>query len=111
MASAFRSYQPGELAFVLGLFPDHLNDLVQMLAQALGGASVLRFDPLGEFEGRVTLMDATQTLFGVSRIPYFDLRHAGVIFSFGSSFQESWLSPAAGALHSGRSPREDARTG
>ena len=106
VASAFRSYQPGELAFVLGMFPDHLNDLVQMLAQALGGASVLRFDPLGEFEGRVTLMDATQRLFGVSRIPYFDLRHAGVIFSFGSSFQESWLGLVAGALHSGRSPRQ-----
>ncbi len=90
---------------MLGLFPDHLNDLVQRLAQALGGASVLRFDPLGEFEGRLTLMDATQRLFGLSKIPYFDLRHAGVIFSFGSSFQESWLGPVAGAVRYGSSPR------
>jgi anaerobic selenocysteine-containing dehydrogenase len=106
VASAFRSYQPDEIAFVLGLFPDHLNDLVQLLAQALGGASVLRFDPLGEFEGRVTLMDATQRLFGVSRIPYFDYRRTGVIFSFGSSFQESWLNSAVEAACYGGSPRD-----
>jgi anaerobic selenocysteine-containing dehydrogenase len=106
VASALRSYRPDELAFVLGLFPDHLNDLVQMLAQALGGASVLRFDPLVEFEGRLTLMDAVQRVFGLSKIPYFDLPHAGVIFSFGSSFQESWLGPVAGAVRYGCSPRD-----
>ncbi len=105
LASALRSYRPSELVFVLGLFPDHLNDLVRLLAADLGGASVLRFDPLGEFEGRLTLMDAVQRLFGLSKIPCFDLRHAGVIFSFGSSFQESWLGPLAGAVRSGSSPR------
>jgi anaerobic selenocysteine-containing dehydrogenase len=112
VASALHNYQPDELVFILGLFPDHLNDLVQLLAQALGGARVLRFDSQAEFEGRVTLMDATQRLFGVSRIPYFDHRQAGVIFSFGSSFQEtggfqeSWLSSSAAPVRYGRSPRE-----
>ena len=67
---------------------------------------MLRFDPLGEFEGRLTLMDAAQRLFGLSKIPYFDLRQAGVIFSFGSSFQESWLGPLAGAVRYGGSPRD-----
>ena len=108
VALALHNYQPDELAFVLGFFPDHLNDLVQLLAQALGGARVLRFDPVGELDGGVTLMDATQRLFGVSRIPYFDHRQAGVIFSFGSSFQENWLSSAA-PVRCGRSPREVAR--
>ena len=37
VASVFRRYRSAEIAFVLGLFPDHLNDLVQMLAAALGG--------------------------------------------------------------------------
>lgn len=106
VATAFRSYSPGEIAFVLGLFPDHLNDLVQMLANALGGASVLRFDPLGEYEARVTLLDAAHRLFGVPKIPYFDLPRAGVIFSFGSSFQESWLNEGTGAARYAGSPRE-----
>ena len=96
VASVFRRYRPSEVAFVLGLFPDHLNDLVQMLAASLGGANVLRFDPLGELEGRVTLLDASQRLFGVSKTPYFDCQNSTIIYSFGSSFQESWLPAATG---------------
>jgi len=104
VASAFRRYSSDEIAFVLGLFPDHLNDLVQMLAAALGGANVLRFDPLGELEGRVTLMDAAQRAFGVSKPPYFDLQNSDVVFTFGSRFDESWLLPRSLDLRSYRSP-------
>ena len=104
VASAFRRYSSDEIAFVLGLFPDHLNDLVHMLAAALGGANVLRFDPLGELEGRVTLMDAAQRTFGVSKLPYFDLRNSSFVFSFGSRFDESWLLPSSVDMRSYRSP-------
>jgi anaerobic selenocysteine-containing dehydrogenase len=83
------------IAFLMGLFPDHLFDLVQLMANASGGISVLRYAALGEFEGRVTLMDATQKLFGVSKIPYFDLQHSDVVFSFGANFLETWISPVA----------------
>ena len=65
---------------------------------------MLRFDPLGELEGRVTLMDASQRAFGVSKPPYFDLQNSSLIFSFGSRFDESWLLPRSVDLRSSRSP-------
>ncbi len=92
---AFQKYQPGEIAFLLGLFPDHLHDLTRLIAAGLGGANVLRFSTLGEFEGRVTLMDAAQRLFGAARLPSFDIQRAEVTFSFGANFTETWLSPVA----------------
>jgi anaerobic selenocysteine-containing dehydrogenase len=97
-----RQYAPEEIVILLGLFPDHLNDLVQLLSNALGGIRVLRLNSYDEMEGCVTLMDATQKLFGVWRIPHFDLEHSEVIFSFGASFSESWLSPAK----QGKYPRQ-----
>lgn len=97
VVDTLQNTDPGEIAFLMGLFPDHLFDLVGMIANVTGttarSMSVLRYDALGEFEGRVTLMDAAQKLFGVPKIPYFDLQHADVAFSFGANFLETWLSP------------------
>jgi anaerobic selenocysteine-containing dehydrogenase len=87
----FSAYQPGEIAFVVGDTPDHLNDLVRRLAFALGGATVLRISPAGLLDGRVTLQDAAQRLFGLPRLPYFDLPHADLVFAFGAGGDEPWL--------------------
>ena len=92
---ALQKNQPGEIAFLLGLFPDHLFDLVQLISKGLGGANVLRYGTLGEFEQRVTLMEASKNLLGVAKIPYFDLANADVVFSFGANFVETWLSPVS----------------
>ena len=92
---ALQKYKASEIAFILGLFPDHLNDLVQTIAKALGGAHVVRHSTLGEFEQRITLMDAAQKMFGVSKLPFFDIERAEVTFSFGANFSETWLSPVA----------------
>jgi anaerobic selenocysteine-containing dehydrogenase len=96
---AMQNTDPGGVAFLMGLFPDHLHDLAQMMANAAGATtqsvSVLRYGTLGGFEGRVTLMDAAQKLFGVSKVPYFDMQHAAVTFSFGADFAETWISPVA----------------
>lgn len=95
--TALKKYRPGQVVFLLGLFPDHLFDFTRLLAGAMGGASVLRYGLLAELEGRLALMDACQKLFGASKIPYFDLENAEVIFSFGANFTEIWLSPGANA--------------
>lgn len=89
-------YRPGEIAFLVGLFPDHVFDFVQHVAAALGGASVMRFGLQAELDGSVTLRNAAQKLFGVSQIPYFDLWNSDVVFSFGAGSGESWLMPANG---------------
>lgn len=93
VAAIFRTYAPHEIAFLLGLYPDHLNRLTRLTARSLGGASVLRYSPGSGCEARVTLMDACQRLYGYAGAPVFDLSTAGVIFSFGASFCESWLAP------------------
>jgi len=94
MKQAFKKYIPGEIAFLLGLFPDHLNDLVRLLSGAMGGFNVLRYSLESELGSDVTLMDATQSLFGISRLPYFDVGRTQLVFSFGLDFQEPWISPA-----------------
>lgn len=100
----FTRYRAGEIAFVLGDFPDHLSDLVQRLALALGGASVLRYSRSSLLDGRVTLADASRRLFGLSRLPFFDLQHSDLVFSFGASGSEPWL--ARFAAPSSRPPSQ-----
>jgi anaerobic selenocysteine-containing dehydrogenase len=85
------TYRSGEIAFLLGDTPDHLSDLVQRLALALGGAPVLRFTPASLLDGRITLQDAAQRLFGLPRLPYFDLQNSDLVYSFGASGDEPWL--------------------
>jgi anaerobic selenocysteine-containing dehydrogenase len=98
---AWQTNSPGEIAFLLGLFPDHLYDLVQTISTSLGGAKVLRYGTLGEMEGRVTLLHTTEKLLGVKQLPAFDIENADLIFSFGANFLETWLSPVAFSFNYG----------
>lgn len=93
VADALGTYRSSEIAFLFGLFPDHLHDLGRRLAKALGSVQVFRYAAGSEFEGQVTLLDAAQSVFGMPKIPYFDYQNAAVLFSFGASFQETWLAP------------------
>ncbi len=83
------------IAFLLGMAPDHLFDLVSDLAQALGAPAPIRFGALGMFEARTTLQKATQNVLGQEGLPWFDLGAADLVFSFGANFLETWLSPVA----------------
>jgi len=94
-ADALGKHKPEEIAFLLGLAPDHLDDLVRELAEATGINPPLRFGALSMFEARATLSRAAENLFGKSGIPYFDIGGAQVVFSFGANFLETWLSPVS----------------
>lgn len=84
-----------KIAFLLGMAPDHLFDLVSDLAKTLGAPAPIRFGALGMFEARRTLQKAAQNVFGQDGFPWFDLGAAEVVFSFGANFLETWLSPVA----------------
>lgn len=86
---------PGEVAFLMGLAPDHLFDLVSDLCKAIGAPKPIRFGALGMFEARSTLKEAARQVFGKPDLLYFDMAGADVVFSFGASFLETWLSPVA----------------
>jgi anaerobic selenocysteine-containing dehydrogenase len=95
VADALKNTRPGEIAFLMGLAPDHLFDLVSMLTRSLGGPDPLRFSALGIFDARDTLSRAAEDLFGQQNLLFFDIGNADVTFSFGANFMETWLSPVA----------------
>ncbi len=95
VADALSKNQPGEIAFLTGMAPDHLYDLLVDLTKAVGAAAPVRFGALGMFEARTTLMQAAKDLFGQSGLPFFDIGSSDLVFSFGANFLETWLSPVA----------------
>ena len=86
---------PDEVAFLLGLAPDHLFDMVSDLCKSLGAPEPVRYSALGLFEARATLAEAARVVFGKPDLLFFDLANADVVFSFGANFLETWISPVA----------------
>ncbi len=95
VADALSKNRPDEIAFLMGLAPDHLFDLVTDLTKAAGAAAPVRFGALGMFEARATLVQAANDMFGQAGLPFFDIGNADLVFSFGANFLETWLSPVA----------------
>ena len=86
---------PADVAFLMGLSPDHLFDLVTDLTTSMGAAAPIRFGVSSTFEGRATLSQASQNLFGQEGLPYFDIGNSDLVISFGANFLEPWLSQVA----------------
>ena len=85
----------GKVAFLLGLSSDHLFDLVSEITNAANATPPLRYSTLATLEGRTTLANASNELFGDARFPFFDISNADVVLNFGASFLETWISPMA----------------
>ncbi|NPV77085.1 MAG: molybdopterin-dependent oxidoreductase [Anaerolineae bacterium] len=106
ITSALLKNEPSGVAFLMGLAPDHLYDLVAEITQTLGSPPPLRYSALGMFEGRTTLLQAVNNIFHKDSLPFFDLANADYVLSFGANFLETWLSPvrysrAYGSLRQG----------
>ncbi len=95
VTDALSKNKPEEIAFLMGLAPDHLFDLVTDLTKAVGAAAPVRFGALGMFESRATLVQAANDMFGQAGLPFFDIGNSDLVFSFGANFLETWLSPVA----------------
>ena len=95
VADALKNYKPEEIAFLMGMAPDHLFDLVSELTVNMGAPAPVRYGALGMFEARATLSKAAEEIFGQAALPFFDLANADVVVSFGANFLETWLSPVA----------------
>lgn len=95
VADTLTKNKPEEIAFLLGMAPDHLFDLVSELCKALGAPAPVRYGALSLFEARATLGEAARAVFGKPDFLFFDLAGADVTFSFGANFLETWLSPVA----------------
>jgi anaerobic selenocysteine-containing dehydrogenase len=95
ISGIFQNTAPDQMAFLVGMTPDHLFDLVSELCAALGAPAPMRFSAHEIYDARNTLVRATQQLFSSAGMPYFDLANADVTFSFGANFLETYLSPIA----------------
>ncbi len=95
VSNAISANEPGEIAFLLGMAPDHLFDLVVELTETIQAPPPVRFGALGMFEARTTLRRAGERVLGTTGLPFFDMGEADVVFSFGANFLETWLSPVA----------------
>lgn len=95
VSDALKNTDPSGIAFLMGMAPDHLFDLVSDLAKAIGAPAPIRFGALSMFEARATLSRAAENLFGRASMPFFDLANSDLVVSFGANFLETWLSPVA----------------
>jgi anaerobic selenocysteine-containing dehydrogenase len=95
VADALKNTDPSGIAFLMGMAPDHIFDLVSDLTTTIGAPPPVRFGVLGMFESRATLSKAAEDMLGGAGLPFFDLANADVTFSFGANFLETWLSPVA----------------
>ena len=95
VSDALQNTEPAGIAFLMGLAPDHLFDLVSDLTTAMGAPAPLRYSALDMFESRTTLSKASEDLLGQAGLPFFDISNADMTFSFGANFLETWLSPVA----------------
>jgi anaerobic selenocysteine-containing dehydrogenase len=96
---ALQNTDPAGIAFLMGLAPDHLSDLVSDLTAAIGAVGPVCYGAMGMFESRATIGKAAENLLGQEGLPFFDLPNADVTFSFGANFLETWLSPVAFTRH------------
>ena len=95
VADALNNNNPSEIAFLMGMTPDHLFDLVTDLASAIGAPAPIRYGVSSMFEARATLAQAAENLLGAAGLPFFDIANAELVVSFGANFLETWLSPVA----------------
>lgn len=95
VADALSKHAPDEVAFLMGMAPDHLYDFVSDLAKATGMPAPIRFGALSMFEARGTLSKAAEEFLGQNGLPFFDIGNADLVVSFGANFLETWLSPVA----------------
>jgi anaerobic selenocysteine-containing dehydrogenase len=92
---ALSNHAGSEIAFLLGLVPDHLSDLVGEIATAIGAPAPLRYTAFGYLESRKTLAEAANNVLGQHSLPVYDISNSDVTFSFGADFLGTWLSPVA----------------
>jgi anaerobic selenocysteine-containing dehydrogenase len=77
-----------DVLLVTGRTGPTLTRLQEEVVGAVGGRRV-------EYEAldHASLREAARMAFGSARVPTFDFEAAGIVFSFGADFLETWLSP------------------
>ena len=84
----------------------HLDELLAQFMDLLGSEHYQQYD----FTYPGALRAANKISFGIDQLPYYDIKHADFVLSFGADYLGTWLSPvhhslAYGHLRQGRDGR------
>jgi anaerobic selenocysteine-containing dehydrogenase len=96
VAERLKSAKLGSVAFYSSLISDSLAAIAVPFVKALNSPAAIFYDNLGTYGGRGTLARVTGQMLGAEPgLPFFDVAGSDVVFSFGASLNETWLSPVA----------------
>jgi anaerobic selenocysteine-containing dehydrogenase len=93
LARQVRDADPAAVAFLGGNLSTHFWSVVSRFSGALGARPPVVYSLGDELSGEQGLTQASDQLFGLAAVPFFDIGGAEVVFSFGANFLETWLSP------------------
>ncbi|NPA90456.1 MAG: molybdopterin-dependent oxidoreductase [Chloroflexi bacterium] len=93
---------PARIAFFGGDVPDHVLWILETFFAAIGAPPPVIYSTHAAWEGKRALRLVNKSLFGVDRLPVYDLAHADVVFSFSGGFLSTELSPVHYNLAFGR---------
>lgn len=89
----------GGICFLTHGVRGHLAQLIERFMSGIGSDRLLHYD----FAHPHTLYAATRRLFGEDQLPYYDIRNARYLLSFGADYLNDWLSPVHNAIGFGHS--------
>ncbi|MCK5317682.1 MAG: twin-arginine translocation signal domain-containing protein, partial [Anaerolineales bacterium] len=93
---ALQSLQvPQALAILAGQPSDHLYTIFASFLEGVGAPPAVIFDLHTALDGRAEFISLSSRWFGENQLPFYDLAHAQVVFSFGANLLETWMSPVA----------------
>jgi molybdopterin-containing oxidoreductase family iron-sulfur binding subunit len=81
----------GKVAFLSGLDTGSFDEVVDSFLAAIGSDRRVRFEPFAH----EALRAATKNVFGTAELPDFDFAKSDLLVSFGTDWEETWLSPVA----------------
>ena len=96
----------GRVRLLTGRARGHLDELFAQFMDLLGSEHYQQYD----FTYPSALLAANKISFGTDRLPYYDIKNADLLLSFGADYLGTWISPvhhglAYGHLRQGRAGR------
>ncbi len=96
----------GNVRLLSGQVRGHLDELFAQFMDLLGSEHYQQYD----FTYPGAIRAANRISFGIDQLPYYDIKHADFVLSFGADYLGTWLSPvhhslAYGHLRQGRDGR------
>ncbi len=99
--------QAGRVRLLSGRVRGHLDELFAQFMGLLGSDHYQQFD----FTSPGALRAANEISFGTSELPYYDLRNANYLLSFGADYLGTWISPVHHGLGFGHLRQGSAERG